>query len=86
MPLAEEGCRLAEESGQAERLAAGFAGRAMVAAVRGEVAEAVLAADRAERIAIPNRMTNVAAVTLLARATRRREFLWATKVSTLPGS
>ena len=69
MPLAEEGCRLAEESGQAEWLAAGFAGRAMVAALRGEVAEAAAAADRAERIAVPNRMTNVAAVTLLARAT-----------------
>jgi hypothetical protein len=35
MPLAEEGSRLAEESGQAEWLAAGFAGRAMVAALRG---------------------------------------------------
>jgi DNA-binding CsgD family transcriptional regulator len=69
MPLAEEGCRLAEESGQAEWQAAGFAGRAMVAALRGEVAEAALAAGRAERIAVPNRMTNVAAVTLLARAT-----------------
>ena len=69
MPLAEEGCRLAEESGQAEWLAAGFAGRAMVAALRGEVAEAASAADQAERIAIPSRLTNVAAVTLLARAT-----------------
>ncbi len=53
MPLAEEGCRLAEESGQAEWQASGFAGRAMVAALRGEVAEAALAADRAERIAVP---------------------------------
>ncbi len=69
MPLAEEGCRLAEETGQAEWQAAGFAGQAMVAALRGEVAEAAPAADRAERIAVPNRMTNVAAVTLLARAT-----------------
>jgi DNA-binding NarL/FixJ family response regulator len=69
MPLAEEGCRLAEESGQAEWQAAGFAGQAMVAALRGEVAEAALAADRAERIAVPNQMTNVAAITLLARAT-----------------
>ncbi len=69
MPLAEEGCRLAEESGQPEWLAAGFAGRAMVAALRGEVAEAASAADQAERIAIPNQLTNVAAVTLLARAT-----------------
>ena len=69
MPLAEEGCRLAEESGQAEWQASGFAGRAMVAALRGEVGEAALAADGAERIAVPNRMTNVAAVTLLARAT-----------------
>ena len=69
MPLAEEGCRLAEESGQAEWQASGFAGRAMVAALRGEVGEAALAADRAERIAVPNQMTNVAAVTLLARAT-----------------
>jgi DNA-binding CsgD family transcriptional regulator len=69
MPSAEEGCRLAEESGQAEWLAAGFAGRAMVAALRGEAAEATIAADRAERIAVPNRMTNVAAITLLARAT-----------------
>ncbi len=69
MPLAEEGCRLAEESGQAEWQASGFAGRAMVAALRGEVGEAALAADRAERIAVPNQMSNVAAVTLLARAT-----------------
>jgi DNA-binding NarL/FixJ family response regulator len=69
MPLAEEGRRLAEESGQAEWQAAGFAGQAMVAALRGEVAEAAPAADRAERIAVPNRMTNVAAITLLARAT-----------------
>jgi tetratricopeptide (TPR) repeat protein len=69
MPLAEEGSRLAEESGQAEWLASGLAGRAMVAALRGDVAEAMRAADRAERIAIPGRMTNVAAVTLLARAT-----------------
>jgi DNA-binding CsgD family transcriptional regulator len=69
MPLAEEGCRLAEESGQAEWLAAGSAGRAMVAALRGEVAAAASAADRAEGIAVPNHMTNIAAVTLLARAT-----------------
>jgi DNA-binding CsgD family transcriptional regulator len=69
MPLAEEGCRLAEESGQAEWLAAGLAGRAMVAALRGELVEAASAADRAEQIAVPNRMTNVAAITLLARAT-----------------
>jgi DNA-binding CsgD family transcriptional regulator len=69
MPLAEEGCRLAEESGQAEWLAAGLAGRAMVAALRGEVAEAASAASQAERIAVPNQLTNVAAVTLLARAT-----------------
>ena len=69
MPLAEEGCRLAEESGQAEWLAAGLAGRAMVAALRGELAEAAPAADRAEGIAVPNGMTNVAAITLLARAT-----------------
>jgi DNA-binding CsgD family transcriptional regulator len=69
MPLAEEGCCLAEESGQAEWLAAGFAGRAMVAALRGEVAEAASAADQAERIAIPSQMANIAAVALLARAT-----------------
>jgi DNA-binding NarL/FixJ family response regulator len=69
MPLAEEGRRLAEESGQAEWQAAGFAGQAMVAALRGEVAEAASAADQAERIAVPNRNTNVAAITLLARAT-----------------
>ncbi len=69
MPLAEEGYRLAEESGQAEWQASGLAGQAMVAALRGEVAEAALAADRAERIAVPHHMTNVAAVTLLARAT-----------------
>ena len=69
MPLAEEGSRLAEESGQAEWLAAGLVGQAMVAALRGDVAEAMRAADRSERIAIPGRMTNVAAVTLLARAT-----------------
>ena len=69
MPLAEEGCRLAEESGQPEWQAAGFAGRAMVSALRGEVSEAAAAAERAERIAVPNQMSNVAAVTLLARAT-----------------
>ena len=69
MPLAEEGCRLAEESGQPEWLAAGFARRAMVAALRGEIAEAASAAEEAERIAVPSQMSNVAAVTLLARAT-----------------
>ena len=69
MPLAEEGYRLAGESGQAEWQAAGLAGQAMVAALRGEVADAMPAADRAERIAVPGRMTNVAAITLLARAT-----------------
>jgi DNA-binding CsgD family transcriptional regulator len=37
--------------------------------LRGEVAEAAPSADRAEHIAVPNRMTNVAAITLLARAT-----------------
>jgi DNA-binding CsgD family transcriptional regulator len=68
MPLAEEGRRLAEESGQPEWQAAGYAGRAMVAALRGDVAEAASAADRAERIAVPNRNTNVAAICLLARA------------------
>jgi DNA-binding CsgD family transcriptional regulator len=67
--LAEEGCRLAEESGEAEWLAAGFAARAMVAALRGDVAEAADAANPAERIAVPNRMSIVVAITLLARAT-----------------
>ena len=69
MPLAEEGRRLAEESGQAEWQAAALTGQAMVAALRGDIADAVPAADHAERIAVPNRMTNVAAITLLARAT-----------------
>jgi DNA-binding CsgD family transcriptional regulator len=69
MPLAEEGCRLAEESGEAEWLAAGFAARAMVAALRGDVAEAADAANPAEQIAVPNRMSIVVAITLLARAT-----------------
>jgi DNA-binding CsgD family transcriptional regulator len=69
MPLAEEGTRLAEETGQAEWLASGLVGQAMVAALRGDVAEAMRAADRAERIAIPGRMTNVTAVALLVRAT-----------------
>jgi ATP/maltotriose-dependent transcriptional regulator MalT len=41
----------------------------MVAALRGEVTEAASAADRAERIAVPNRMTIVVAISLLARAT-----------------
>jgi DNA-binding CsgD family transcriptional regulator len=69
MPLAEEGTRLAEESGQAEWQAAGFAAQAMVAALRGETAEAASAADRAERMAFPGQMTIVLAISLLARAT-----------------
>jgi DNA-binding CsgD family transcriptional regulator len=69
MPLAEEGTRLAEETGQAEWLASGLVGQAMAAALRGDVAEAMRAADRTERIAIPGRMTNVTAVALLVRAT-----------------
>jgi DNA-binding CsgD family transcriptional regulator len=69
MPLAEEGTRLAEETGQAEWIASGLVGQAMVAALRGDAAEAMRAADRTERIAVPGRMTNVAAVTLLVRAT-----------------
>jgi ATP/maltotriose-dependent transcriptional regulator MalT len=69
MPLAEEGTRLAEETGQAEWVASGLVGQAMVAALRGDAAEAMRAADRTERIAVPGRMTNVAAVTLLVRAT-----------------
>ncbi|HEX4291918.1 MAG TPA: AAA family ATPase [Trebonia sp.] len=69
MPLAEEGSRLAEETGQAEWLASGLVGQAMVAALRGDVAEATSAADRTDRIVIPGRMTNVAAVALLVRAT-----------------
>lgn len=69
MPLAEEGTRLAGESGQAEYQAAGFAAQAMVAALRGETTEAASAADRAERIAFPGQMTIVLAISLLARAT-----------------
>jgi DNA-binding CsgD family transcriptional regulator len=69
MPLAEEGCRLAEECGQAESQASGFAAQAMVAALRGELADAASYAEQAERIAVPNRMTVVVAVSLLARAT-----------------
>ncbi len=69
MPLAEEGTRLAEESGQAEWQASGFAAQAMVAALRGETSEAASAADRAERIAFPGQMTIVLAISLLARAT-----------------
>jgi DNA-binding CsgD family transcriptional regulator len=69
MPLAEEGTRLADESGQAEWQASGFAAQAMVAALRGETSEAASAADRAERIAFPGQMTIVLAISLLARAT-----------------
>jgi DNA-binding CsgD family transcriptional regulator len=69
MPLAEEGTRLAEESGQAEWQASGFAAQAMVAALRGETSEAGSAAGRAERIAFPGQMTIVLAISLLARAT-----------------
>jgi len=69
MPLAEEGCLLAEESDQPEWEASGLAARAMVAALRGEVASAASTADRAERIGFPNRMTLVLAVSALARAT-----------------
>ena len=69
MPLAEEGTRLAEETGQAEWIASGLVGQAMVAALRGDAAEAMRAADRTERIAVPGRMTNVTAVALLVRAT-----------------
>ena len=69
MPLAEEGTRLSEESGQAEYQSAGFAAQAMVAALRGETAEAASAADQAERIAFPGQMTIVLAISQLARAT-----------------
>jgi DNA-binding CsgD family transcriptional regulator len=69
MPLAEEGTRLAQESGQTEWRASGFAAKAMVAALRGETSEAVAAADQAERIAFPGQMTIVLAISLLARAT-----------------
>lgn len=40
----------------------------MVAALRGEVADATSAADRADRIAVPNHMAIIAAVSVLARA------------------
>jgi DNA-binding CsgD family transcriptional regulator len=69
MPLAEEGTRLAEESGQTEYEGSGLAAQAMVAALRGDTAGAASAADRAERIAFPGQMTIVLAITLLARAT-----------------
>jgi DNA-binding CsgD family transcriptional regulator len=69
MPLAEEGTRLSEESGQAEYSSAGFAAQAMVAALRGETAGAASAADQAERIAFPGQMTIVLAISQLARAT-----------------
>ena len=69
MPLAEEGTRLAEETGQAEYEGSGLAAQAMVAALRGDTAEAASAADRAERIAFPGQMTIVLAISLLARAT-----------------
>jgi DNA-binding CsgD family transcriptional regulator len=69
MPLAEEGTRLAEESGQLEYEGSGLAARAMVAALRGETAEAASAADQAERIAFPGQRTIILAITLLARAT-----------------
>ena len=69
MPLAEEGTRLAEESGQAEYEGSGLAAQAMVAALRGNTVEAASAADRAERIAFPGQMTIVLAISLLARAT-----------------
>jgi DNA-binding CsgD family transcriptional regulator len=69
LPLAEEGTRLSEESGQPEYSSAGFAAQAMVAALRGETAQAALAADQAERIAFPGQMTIVLAISQLARAT-----------------
>ena len=69
MPLAEEGCRLAAESGQPEWEASGLAAQAMVAALRGAAAAAAGAADQAERIAGPGHMTIIMAVSLLARAT-----------------
>jgi DNA-binding CsgD family transcriptional regulator len=69
MPLAEEGSRLAAESGQPEWEASGLAAQAMVAALRGETAEAAADADRAERIGGPGHMTVILAVSLLARAT-----------------
>jgi DNA-binding NarL/FixJ family response regulator len=69
MSLAEEGCRLAVESGQPEWQASGLAAQAMVAALRGDVAEATSFADRADRIAVPSHMVIIAAVSLLARAT-----------------
>jgi DNA-binding CsgD family transcriptional regulator len=69
MPLAEEGTRLAEESGQEEMQASGYAARAMVAALRGDMAQASAAADRTERIAFPGQMTIVLANSVVARAT-----------------
>ena len=69
MPLAEEGSRLAAESGQPEWEASGLAAQAMVAALRGETAEAAADADRAERIGGPSHITVILAVSLLARAT-----------------
>jgi DNA-binding CsgD family transcriptional regulator len=69
MPLAEEGTRLADESGQAEWQASGLAAQAMVAALRGNMTEAAAAAGRAERIAFPGHMTTVLAISLVARAT-----------------
>ena len=51
MPLAEEGTRLAEETGQAEWIASGLVGQAMVAALRGDVGrgDARRRPDRADR-------------------------------------
>jgi DNA-binding CsgD family transcriptional regulator len=69
MPLAEEGCRLAEEIGLAEFASSGFAARAMAAALRGELSEVAPAADQAERIALPNRINVSLALAMLARAT-----------------
>jgi hypothetical protein len=69
MPLAEEGRRIAEETGQLEWQANGQAAEAMAAALRGDAAPAAAFATRAEQIAVPHHMTNAAATTLLARAT-----------------
>ena len=69
MPLAGEGRRLAEESGQLEWQASGYTAEAMVAALRGEAAAADSLAARAEQISVPHHLAASAATSLLARAT-----------------
>ncbi|GAA2361423.1 AAA family ATPase [Dactylosporangium salmoneum] len=68
LPLAEEGRRLADQTGLADWSAAGQAAVAMAAALRGEPTVARDLAAQVERVALPQRMTMAVVGSALARA------------------